>query len=217
MSTTALPQGSREIIEHLCRLFPDLFVNEDEKQRVLTQKIGEQFAFTFGDRWGNKKRAGLSDDFRSKDSIAVREDDGTISVWDMFSSGLDILVHDGDLPVPGSHANLPPSEAAFIPCEPINHLAGNPLPGETPPEPGEADLEDRVESLEEFRTTQRIVNEQTRDADDDAQRKIAALTKRLDAVEAELAKRLVTRPGARTADKWGHSHPVDGIDVVRVG
>jgi hypothetical protein len=211
VSTTALPRGSREIVEHLTRMFPDLFVNDDEKQRQLTTLIGEQFAFTFGLSWGNKKRTGLSDDFRSKDSIAVQEDDGTISVWDMFSSGLDILVHDGDLPVAGSHANLPPSEAVFIPCEPKNHLGGNPLPGETP-EPPSADLEARVESLEDFRATQRIVNEQTRDADDLRGRQIAVLTERIAKLEADVAKPL--RVVGRTGDKYAHSHPI-ALEVQR--
>ena len=122
--STPFPSGGRAIVEKMAAQFPALFVNDDEKQRQLTTKIGEQFAFTFGSQWGNKKRANLSDDFRSKDSIAVREADGTTSVWDMFSSGMAILVNDGDLPVPGSHANLPPSEAAFMPCTPVNHLNG---------------------------------------------------------------------------------------------
>lgn len=133
---TAFPTGGRAIVERLAAKFADLFVNDDERQRQLTIKIGEQFAFTFGPQWGNKKRAGLSDDFRSKDSIAVREPDGTTSVFDMFSSGLVILVNDGDLPTPGSHAHLPPSEATFMPCQPSDHLGNNQLPGEVP-EPGE--------------------------------------------------------------------------------
>jgi hypothetical protein len=122
--STPFPTGGRAIIEKMTAQFPGLFVNDDDKQRQLTTKIGEQFAFAFGPQWGNKKRANLSDDFRSKDSIAVREADGTTSVWDMFSSGLAILVNDGDLPVPGSHANLPPSEATFMPCPPVDHLNG---------------------------------------------------------------------------------------------
>jgi len=135
--STPFPNGGRAIVEKMAARFPALFVNEDEKQRQLTTKIGEQFAFTFGAQWGNKKRAGLSDDFRSKDSVAVREADGTTSVWDLFSSGLAILVNDGDLPVPGSHANLPPSEATFMPCQPIDHLNGIPTPGPNPnPNPG---------------------------------------------------------------------------------
>ena len=137
--STPFPSGGRAIVEKMAAQFPALFVNDDEKQRQLTTKIGEQFAFTFGSHWGNKKRANLSDDFRSKDSIAVREADGTTSVWDMFSSGMAILVNDGDLPVPGSHANLPPSEAAFMPCQPIDHLNGIPSPNPNPnpnPNPG---------------------------------------------------------------------------------
>jgi hypothetical protein len=133
--STPFPNGGRAIIEQLAAKFPDLFVNDDTKQRQLTIKIGEQFAFTFGPKWGNKKRAGLGDEFRSKDSIAVKEPDGTTSVFDMFSSGLAILVNDGDLPESPSHANLPPSEATFMPCQPVDHLDGptpNPTPRPTP-------------------------------------------------------------------------------------
>ena len=139
--STPFPAGGRAIIEQLAAKFPALFVNDDEKQRQLTTKIGEQFAFTFGQKWGNKKRAGLGDEFRSKDSVAVKEPDGTTSVFDMFSSGMAILVNDGDLPASPSHANLPPSEATFLACQPVDHLNGfstpNPNPNPTP-NPGPA-------------------------------------------------------------------------------
>lgn len=130
--STPFPVGGRAIVERMAAMFPELFVNDDDQQRHLTTLIGEQFAFTYGPKWGNKKRAGLPDDFRSKDSVAVWEPDGTISVWDLFSSGMAILVNDGDLAVPGTHAHLPPSEATFINCQPVNHLGGEPLPGELP-------------------------------------------------------------------------------------
>ena len=122
--STPFPIGGRAIIEQLGAKFPALFVNDDDKQRELTIKIGEQFAFAFGLKWGNKKRAGLGDEFRSKDSIAVKEPDGTTSVFDMFSSGMAILVNDGDLPESPSHANLPSSEATFMPCQAVDHLNG---------------------------------------------------------------------------------------------
>jgi hypothetical protein len=136
--STPFPVGGRAIVERLAAQFPEWFVNDDEKQRQLTIKIGEQFAFTYGPQWGNKKRANLGDEFRSKDSIAVRESDHTISVFDLFSAGMAILVNDGDAPAP-THAHLPASEAAFMPCQPVNHLGGNPLPGEVPepPKPSE--------------------------------------------------------------------------------
>ena len=135
--STPFPNGGRAIIEQLAAKFPDLFVNDDAKQRQLTMKIGEQFAFAFGPKWGNKKRTGLGDEFRSKDSVAVQEPDGTTSVWDMFSSGMAILVNDGDLPEVPSHANLPPSEATFMPCQPVDHLFnGSPNPNPNPnPDP----------------------------------------------------------------------------------
>ena len=79
---TAFPDGGRAIIEQMVAKFPELAVNDDDIQRELTVKIGEQFRFTFGPDWGGKKRSGPAP--RSKDSIAVKEPDGTISVWDMF-------------------------------------------------------------------------------------------------------------------------------------
>ena len=133
--STPFPNGGRAIIEQLAAKFPELFVNDDEKQRQLTTKIGEQFAHSYGPQWGNKKRAGLGDEFRSKDSIAVREPDGTTSVWDMFSSGMAILVNDGELPKPGTHANLPASEATFMPCQPVDHLGNGSTGGNGIPTP----------------------------------------------------------------------------------
>jgi uncharacterized coiled-coil protein SlyX len=208
MSTTAFPTGGRAIVERLAAMFPDLFVNDDDQQRQLTIKIGEQFAFSYPGRWwGNKKRAGLSDAFRSKDSIAVKEDDGTTSVWDLFSSGLAILVHDGDLPVPGTHANLPSSEAEFMPCEPVNHLGGNPLPGEVPDPPSTPDtseLEARVKDLERRTSDQQ-------DLLDEQGRKLSRIALLLESARFDLQH---LRVKGRTLDKYAHSHPVDLPVVV---
>ena len=158
MSSTSFPRGGRAIIERMTRKFPDLFVNNDEVQRKLTQKVGEQFRFTFGDRWGNKKRQGLADTFRSKDSIAVKEDDGTISVWDMFSSGLDILPNDGDLAAEGTHRNLSPNEHAFMEVDPINWL-NDERPPSKPEEPPQNRLvfEQLFERLEQVKANQHMV------------------------------------------------------------
>jgi hypothetical protein len=181
--TTAFPTGGREIVERMTRQYPELFVNDDDLQRKLTQRIGEQFALVYGPKWGNKKRAGLSDEHRSKDSLAVQEDDGTTSVWDMFSSGLDILVHDGDQPIPGTHANLPPSEATFMPCEPRNWLDDS--PGEPPPA---SDLEDRLEALEAqaqiLVTVVKIQEEELKRQD----RRLDALEERVAEYSAEFVK-----------------------------
>jgi hypothetical protein len=207
MSTTAFPTGGREIVERMTRKFPDEFVNVDEEQRKLTKKIGEQFAFVYGRTWGNKKRTGLSDDQRSKDSAAVQESDGTTSVWDMFSSGLDILVHDGDLPEPGTHANLPPSEATFIPCTPINWLGDDvPGPEPEPPPPDPSELEARVTALEAAQAHQVGVN-------DAHEALIAALT----AAHHQLEQRVIElekplRVVGKTTATWGHQHTVN-LDV----
>ena len=159
---TAFPVGGRAIIEAMVAKFPDLAVNDDDIQRQLTIKIGEQFRYTFGERWGGKKRTGSAP--RSKDSIAVKEDDGTLSVWDMFSASVEVLPNDGDLPKPVTHAHLPPGEAEFIADEPVNHLGiEQPDPGTRPPNPGTPPpvdlrelrmmLTDALVSLEELKET----------------------------------------------------------------
>jgi hypothetical protein len=94
--------------------------DDDNDRRRLTRLIAEQIAFTLGDRWGCKKRAGLGDEWQSKDSIAYREDDGTVSVWDWQNgSTRRRAVNAGDQ---ASHANLSPQEAAFMPVSATNHL-----------------------------------------------------------------------------------------------
>ena len=165
--TTPFPVGGRAIVDQLVAKFPALAVNDDDLQRQLTIKIGEQFAHSYGPRWGNKKRAGLSDDFRSKDSLAVQEFDGTTSVWDLFSSSVAILVNDGDLPAPGTHANLSPGEATFMPCEAVNHLGLNePAPDPEPEPDPEIDpreirmlLTTAIVSLEEVKATVRMLTD----------------------------------------------------------
>ena len=166
--TTAFPVGGRAIVEQLVAKFPALAVNDDDLQRQLTIKIGEQFAHSYGPRWGNKKRAGLSDDFRSKDSIAVQEMDGTTSVWDLFAgnASVDILVHDGAAP---HHPNLG-GDATFMPCEAVNHLGLHvPDPGPIEPDPGTPPTVDPREiqmllttalvSLEEVKATVRMLTD----------------------------------------------------------
>lgn len=140
MSMTVFPNGGRAIVDGMKAKFPELAVNEDEKQRQLTKKIGEQFVHSYGPAWGNKKRTGLGDEFQSKDSMAVVELDGTISVWDMFQGNADVtvLVNDGDLP---SHPNLPTSEAAFMPRQPVDHLGTQPDPPPDPDPPSDPDPE----------------------------------------------------------------------------
>lgn len=199
MSTTAFPTGGREIVERMTRKYPELFVNDDEEQRKLTRKINEQFAFVYGPKWGGKKRAGVSDALQSKDSQAVQEDDGTTTVWDMFSSGLAILVHDGDIP-PATHANLPASEATFMPVTPTNWLGDDVEPEPEPePEP-DSELAQVVEAHSHV-----ILKHE--DRIDVLEAAVVALADRLEKVEAELAQPL--KVVGKTEAMWGHQHIVN--------
>jgi hypothetical protein len=94
--------------------------DNDNDRRKLTRMIVEQIAFELGAGWGCKKRAGVSDDFQSKDAIAFREDDGTVSVWD-WQNGTTRkrCVNEGESP---TYPHLSPQEAAFMPVDAVNHL-----------------------------------------------------------------------------------------------
>lgn len=103
---------------------------QDEEARKRDIKlVGEQMCFDLGNRWGNKKRTGLDDTFRSADSIAYLEDDSTVSVWDIQRSDGVIIVNAGD---PPTFPNLSPAEATFMECDPVDHVGGDngepPLP-----------------------------------------------------------------------------------------
>jgi hypothetical protein len=126
------PARGIEIIAALYKASPQ----DDAARRLDIQKVGEQMAHDLGPQWGNKKRAGVSDDLRSPDSIAFLEADLTCSVWDIQASNGAFLVHAGKEP---DFPHLPMGEATFMPCDPKNHLAGNPMPGEVPepPKPSE--------------------------------------------------------------------------------
>jgi uncharacterized coiled-coil protein SlyX len=208
---TLFPNGGRALVEAMCAKFPDLHVNEDEKQRELTERINQQMKYQFGQGWGGKVRAGLDPvQFRSKDSQAFLETDGTISVWDLFQGNADvtILVQDGAEP---DHPHLSPDEAYFIDVIARDWLAGSvPEPGTPVPEPG-TDLESRVAELEAEVAAQ----------DED----IAALFARVadlevvvSAIRAELAKPMkvvgpTTSAGASFLKHW---HDVN-LTVHRVG
>lgn len=102
---------------------------QDEEQRKHDIKlVGEQMCFDLGNRWGNKKRTGLDDTFRSADSISYLEDDNTVSVWDIQRSDGVIIVNAGD---PPTFPNISPAEATFMECDPVNHMGGD--NGEPPP------------------------------------------------------------------------------------
>lgn len=152
------PTGGRAIVN---LLYAGVNPQDDGARRVAIQRTGEQFAHTFGAQWGNKKRAGLGDDFRSPDSLAYQHPDGTVDVWDIQASSGAILVADGK---PADHPGLSPGEATFMPCEPKNHLDITPDPGTPPPNPGTPPpavdlrelrmmLTDALVSLEELKET----------------------------------------------------------------
>jgi hypothetical protein len=130
MSTIVFPNGGRSVIEQMCQMFPELHVNNDEKQRELTSRIQQQFAYQWGGRWGGKKRAGPSE--MSKDSMAYDEG-GATSTWDMFqgNTAATILPQDGQ---PPNFVDMPPSEAEFIPVTARDWLGAEvgPGPGPTP-------------------------------------------------------------------------------------
>lgn len=140
------PQRGMDVIDALYR---GVNPQDDVARKVAIQRVGEQMSFDLGPEWGNKKRTGLSDDFRSADSVAYAENDGTTSVWDIQASNGAILVTAGKAP---DYPHLSPDEAEFIACDPINHLGG------PAPEPGDPQLADRVAILEAELVRQREVN-----------------------------------------------------------
>lgn len=128
----AQPAFPAKAMEAVNALYAGVNPQDDDARKVAIKRTCEQLAADLGPRWGGKKRAGLPDDYRSPDSLAFSEEDGSVSVWDIQASSGAILVHAGKAP---DYPRLPPSEAAFMPCEPRNHM-GAPGPGTSPPSPG---------------------------------------------------------------------------------
>ncbi len=114
------PRKAANACDQLYARYPQLAQGDDPARRKLTRMIVEQIARALGDRWGCKKRAGLDDEFQSKDAIAYREDDNTVSVWD-WQDGTTRKrgVNEGDEP---SDAHLSPEQAVFMPVTPADHL-----------------------------------------------------------------------------------------------
>jgi hypothetical protein len=185
------PQRGMEIVDALYR---GVDPQDDDARKAAIQEVGEQMARDLGREWGNKKRAGLSDDFRSPDSIAFQEADGSTSVWDIQASSGAILVFAGK---PPDYPRLPPSEATFIPCTPIDHMGDG---GEVDP-PQSEDLTPRVVALETEVARLREVLEN--------------VARRLSLVEGEIARPLKIQDGARTSNNFIHSHAIGGTEVVR--
>ena len=120
----------------------------DDARRVAIRNTCEQMSFFLGPRWGGKKRAGLSDLFRSPDSLAFLEDDSTISIWDVQSGDGAILVFAGK---PPDHPKDSPDNSTFMRCDPIDHIGGgNPLPDPDPVPLPPADLADIHRKLDEL-------------------------------------------------------------------
>jgi hypothetical protein len=190
MSMTVFPNGGRSVVEQLCAKFPELHVNDDEKQRELSTRIQQQFVYQWGNRWGGKKRAGVDDALKSKDSMAVLEASGACSTWDMFQGNAEatILVQDG---TPPDFPDIPPSEAAFMAV--VGHdWLGVPTPGPGPDD----DLDDVLEEI--LAQLERLQETQTRDtaaiiarADLNTQTILDELHRIVEAFEATAQKVLV--------------------------
>ena len=147
-------------------LYAGVDSQDDAMRRVAIRGVCEQIVFELGPQWGNKKRAGLGDEFRSPDSIAHLNTDGTIDVWDVQASSGAILVFSGK---PPDHPHLPSSEAAFMPCAPVNHLA-IPNPGPILPNPGTPHLDlSRLETKLDVLTERLIAHETAEAAEREAQ------------------------------------------------
>ncbi len=133
-SAVAQPAFPAKAMDAVNALYAGVNPQDDGARRVAIVRTCEQLSADLGPRWGGKKRAGLPDDFRSPDSLAFHEEDGSVSVWDVQASSGAILVHAGKTP---DYPRLPASEAAFMGCEPKNHMGAPtpppPLPGIPPP------------------------------------------------------------------------------------
>lgn len=167
----------------------------DEERRAATQKIAEQCRFELGPKWGWK-----------------RADPGRPLSTDVFCTrepfvGWDWSVPDGVAQFPES---IDLAGQVFVEVEPKNHLGGEPLPGEVPPNPGTpqpelGELTARVKALElRVDAQQELIDEQGR--------QLKELWLRVARAETEIAQPL--KVIGRTGDKYAHSHPVN-LDVVR--
>jgi hypothetical protein len=128
LAQPAFPSRGIEIVNEL---YAGVNPQDDTARKLAIHRTCSQMVFELGASWGNKKRAGLSDEFRSPDSIAYLEADGSVSVWDVQTSSGAITVFAGK---PPDYPKLPPSEAAFMACAPMNYL-NPPPPVPVPPVP----------------------------------------------------------------------------------
>ena len=167
--------------------------DSDDDWRQLTRLIAEQIAFALGDRWGCKKPAGLGYEWRSKDALAYREDDGTVSVWD-WQSGASRrrVVNAGDEP---DYPRLTAGEAAFVPVAGANHLGwqpgdpgrqqpprdgGTPIAG--PDDAARRSINDMAASLSHIEATLTGLRQALQSTDDRVERTYQDLKNRIDAI-----------------------------------
>lgn len=141
------PSGGASIVR---TLFQGVSAQDDAARRIAIRKVAETIHARYGPRWGNKKRTGLSDDFMSPDSVAYRNVDESVDVWDVQLSSGTIDVFDGKEP---NYPRLPPSEATFMAAPPVDHLGTAPPPPSLPPPWPElltriVELEQRVAELD---------------------------------------------------------------------
>lgn len=130
--TTVFPPRGVEIVN---ALYAGTNAQNDDARRLAIRRTCEQMAHDLGAQWGGKKRAGLGDEFRSPDSIAVLEANNTISIWDIQLSSGAIDVFPGK---PPSYPNDSLSNSAFMPCQPVDHMNGGGGSGPAPqPQPGQ--------------------------------------------------------------------------------
>jgi hypothetical protein len=116
----------------------DIVWGGDENRRIFTRRVAEQMLYSFpppavGAVWGCKKAGGLSSTRpQSKDTLALRYDDGRMLGWDFINGS-------HGTPQFGESMDLKEGEHTFIRVTPINHLSRTePSPGPTPtpgPEP----------------------------------------------------------------------------------
>ena len=143
------PVDAFDVMRQLYAKFPVLVQGDEDQRRVLIRICAEQIAYVLGARWGNKKRAGLGDAFRSKDSIAYLEDDGTCSVWDtQHGVTRALIVRAGSEP---NYPHLPVSDATFMTVQPTDHLGLDqpvPDPGPSVPNPGTPDIGARLTAID---------------------------------------------------------------------
>ncbi len=119
-SQILFPARGVEIINGLYR---GVNPQDDNARRERIKVTCEQFRFELGARWGGKRRAPNGP--VSPDSIAYNEPDGTLSVWDIQTSGGDITVFENK---PPDYPNLSPSEAGFVVCDAVDHLGAVVVP-----------------------------------------------------------------------------------------